>query len=460
MATHHRGRAGRGNQAVGGSRGPARYRRTRAASAQVLLVAVLMGACENPLAPVSCGSIPEQTVPEGKSVSLRVCFNDENGDPVSLSAKSSNRSVLTVSVAGRTLTVTGEGPGKATVTVTARDPGGSVGTVSFPVWVPMVVRLTDDGYYPAWSPDGGRIDGGRIAFVGVSRDYSYELYVMNAYGGDVTRLTGTSTLHGYGYRNPPVWSPDGSRIAFQTDFHSDNAEIYVINADGSGETNLTNNPGRDANPAWSPDGGRIAFESDRDGNSEIYVINADGSGVTNLTNTPGDSERFPAWSPDGSRIVFDSYRDRSGEIYVMNADGSGATNLTNTPGDSEHSPAWSPDGSRIVFLSYRGDGHHGVYVMNADGSGETRLMNIKASGSNSRPAWSPDGSRIAFHSARNGSLELSVMNADGTGAANLSVGGFHSWSPDGRRIVFSCESVEAPWIPSICLVNLSEVWHR
>lgn len=36
MATHHRGRAGRVNQTVGRSRGPARYRRARAAPAQVL----------------------------------------------------------------------------------------------------------------------------------------------------------------------------------------------------------------------------------------------------------------------------------------------------------------------------------------------------------------------------------------------------------------------------------------
>ena len=144
MATH-RGREGRGNQAVGTFGGPARYRLARAASAQVLLVTVLAGACENPLAPVSCGSVPEQTVlPVGASAHVRVCFTDENGDRVSLSARSSNGAVATVGTSGRTVTVTGIRGGTATVTVTARDPGGLLGTVSFSVWVPAIAQLTDD----------------------------------------------------------------------------------------------------------------------------------------------------------------------------------------------------------------------------------------------------------------------------------------------------------------------------
>jgi Tol biopolymer transport system component len=54
-------------------------------------------------------------------------------------------------------------------------------------------------------------------------------------------------------------------------------EIYVMNANGSGLTRLTNNMAVDGAPAFSPDGSKIAFTSDRDGNYEIYVMNADGS---------------------------------------------------------------------------------------------------------------------------------------------------------------------------------------
>src|SRR3990170_229305 len=68
--------------------------------------------------------------------------------------------------------------------------------------------------------------------------------------------------------------PGTARIAFMSD-RDGNGEIYVMNADGAGLARLTNNLGQDINMDWSPDGTRIAFASNRDGNSEIYVISAD-----------------------------------------------------------------------------------------------------------------------------------------------------------------------------------------
>jgi hypothetical protein len=90
-----------------------------------------------------------------------------------------------------------------------------------------------------------------------------------------------------------AWAQAG-RIAFASN-RDGNFEIYVMNADGSGVTRLTNNPANDW-PSWSPDGKRIAFDSNRDGNFEIYVMNADGSGQTNLTNNQAE-DWGPSWSP-------------------------------------------------------------------------------------------------------------------------------------------------------------------
>ena len=53
----------------------------------------------------------------------------------------------------------------------------------------------------------------------------------------------------------PAWSPDGSRIVFaSTRGESTYSEIYVVNADGRDLQRLTTTPEEDLDPAWSPDG--------------------------------------------------------------------------------------------------------------------------------------------------------------------------------------------------------------
>ena len=182
----------------------------------------------------------------------------------------------------------------------------------------------------------------------------------------------------------PSAAPPLGTIAFVS-ARDGNQEIYVMNADGSGVSRLTNTPATDIDPAWSPDGRRIAFASDGDGTHriyDIYVMNADGSGVTRLTNDPVTAWG-PAWSPDGTKIAFESYRDGNGEIYVMNPDGSAVTNLTHDPADDAW-PAWSPDGAKIAFARENESYKDEIYVMSPDGSGVTRL-----SDSGREPAWKP-----------------------------------------------------------------------
>ena len=68
----------------------------------------------------------------------------------------------------------------------------------------------------------------------------------------------------------PVWSPDGKRIAF-TSSRDGNYEIYLMDAGGGNVRNLTNHPAQDNYAAWSPDGRRLAFISNRDGAYNVYV---------------------------------------------------------------------------------------------------------------------------------------------------------------------------------------------
>jgi len=259
---------------------------------------------------------------------------------------------------------------------------------------------------------------GQIAFTS-NRDGNNEIYVMNADGTGVTRLTDNPADD-----QAPTWSPDGNRIAFAST-RDGNSEIYVMNADGTGVTRLTADPNRDADPAWC--GNRVAFMSDRflPPFPDVYVMNDDGTGVTRLTIANADFDQQPAWSPTCDRIAFTKDPSGNVEIYVMNADGTGVTRLTDSPRDDQD-PAWSPDGTRIAFASRRDSDQppvplevREIYVMNADGSGATRLTHMNTSTWNVNPTWSADGSQIAFQSHRDGNNEIYIMNADGTGVTRL-----------------------------------------
>ena len=268
------------------------------------------------------------------------------------------------------------------------------------------------------------------------RDGNAEIYVMDADGGNQQRLT----------NNPdgdwePSWSPDGKRIVFRSnrDGHVHfihglpTYEIYVMDADGGNQQRLTNNPNDDRSPSWSPHGKRIVFVSDRDRfknddlviTYEIYVMDADGGNPQNLTNDLND-DYSPSWSPDGKRIVFSSRRDGhfigevgiTEEIYVMDADGKNQQRLTENR-KNDWTPSWSPDGKRIAFASDRkGDFvNFEIYVMDADGGNQQRLTENRVDDKWS--SWSPDGKRIAFYSLRDGNAEIYVMDADGGNPQNL-----------------------------------------
>ena len=229
-------------------------------------------------------------------------------------------------------------------------------------------NLTNNPSYdtsPSWSPDGKR-----IAFDS-NRDgrFNFEIYVIDTDGRNLQRLTNNPDPNGHPDDRYPSWSPDGKRIVFSARreghvVHNRDItyEIYVMDADGGNEQRLTDNRNNDWYPAWSPDGKRIAFMSDRKGdavNFDIYVMDADGGNLQNLTNHRG-WDGSPSWSPDGQRIVFNSDRDgpRNYEIYVMDADGGNLQNLTNHP-VSDAGPAWlnspfsvSPGGKQFTMWGW------------------------------------------------------------------------------------------------------------
>jgi len=255
-------------------------------------------------------------------------------------------------------------------------------------------RLTTGvrGWEPTWSPDRSEILFASDLHGGGQADE--EVYVMDADGSNVRRLTNTPGDSTSSWAAD--WSPDGQKIVFMSNRGgsppgSDGNDLYVMNADGSNLRRLTRAHGWNATPAWSPDGEHIAFASDREdkGNAGIWLIAPDGTGPRRLNALGGR----PSWSPDGKKIAFMSNRidrdDGGFEIYVMDADGTNIQRLTHRPGPDSH-PDWSPDGSEIVFAFY-GEGNTGtgeevgIYVIGAYG---TNLRQLTAGGRNEgHPNW-------------------------------------------------------------------------
>lgn len=200
-----------------------------------------------------------------------------------------------------------------------------------------VRRLTKNGAQdkgPRWSPDGVSI------LIGSPRaaEWNYEIFLLEAEHGDIGVEPVQLTEHG-DTDIEPDWSPDGKRIVWVSN-QDGNFEIYVMDATGENVKRLTDDPDDDKSPAWQPKfGQKIAFSSTRDFNNEIYVMDIDGGNPTNLTND-FNWDDFPEWSPNGSKIAFATLRDGNGEIYVMDDDGGNPTNLTNAEEAFDANPAW------------------------------------------------------------------------------------------------------------------------
>ena len=153
-----------------------------------------------------------------------------------------------------------------------------------------IKRVSD----PQLSPDGRW-----VAFVITGVDKSTnksnsDIWVLPSAGGEPRRLTDSPK-----HDRHPRWSPDGRSIAFESN-RDGKFQLYVMNADGSGVTRITD-AGENRRPYWCPSCyERIVFVSNRDGGAwSTYATNADGSNQVRLTvQLPGSTapDDDPAWT--------------------------------------------------------------------------------------------------------------------------------------------------------------------
>src|SRR5207247_9091326 len=100
-----------------------------------------------------------------------------------------------------------------------------------------------------------------------------------------------------GSNSAPAWSPDGRRLAV-TLSREGGSQIFLLNADGSGLRRLTSSAAIDTVPRFSGAGQWIYFTSDRGGSPQIYRMPAAGGEAHGIT-FEGSYNVTPASTPGG-----------------------------------------------------------------------------------------------------------------------------------------------------------------
>lgn len=197
------------------------------------------------------------------------------------------------------------------------------------------VRITSWGenLQPTFSADGGDV-------IWVRGGSHTDLVMKAADGtGSRTRLTDTRQLDEF----LPAASADGTSIAYSGARGAGDFDIYAIDADGGNRRRLTDSARPELETSWSPDSSRIAFT--RIGGvhptiDDVFVMDADGGNVERLTESPR-ADSVAAFSPEGSRILIVrccwGARERP-RLALIDADGSDLTPLGRFGFDADWQP--------------------------------------------------------------------------------------------------------------------------
>jgi Tol biopolymer transport system component len=242
-----------------------------------------------------------------------------------------------------------------------------------------------DNLSPSRSPDGQW-----VAFT-TNRDGNWEIYIANATGKEINRVTYNTTAADI----DPMWSPTGQYVAYEST-RQGSRDIYMIDINTGDEVQLTNSPANEVNPFWSPDGSKIVYQSDINGLWQIFQVDVASKQITQLSDGKGN-DLNPQYSADGKTIAFRSYRDTMDKslLYVVNADGTNAK-LISDPKANAFNQVWSPDSKMLAYQS-DATGNGDIYVYQLGSAATTQVTNTNVP--DFAPTWKCDSSTLIFSSA-------------------------------------------------------------
>ncbi len=159
------------------------------------------------------------------------------------------------------------------------------------------------------------------------------------------------------------------RILFNTNI-AGSQDIYIMNADGSNVKRLTHHPAQEYYPHLSPDGKRITFTSDQPVAREVlaslpcdpkypisdwrkrqlpkdlvWIMNSDGSGKKPLV--MGDMAH---WSPDGKFIAYRiTLKPRKYKLAILDLEKNTETVISHPNLKAMGMPCFSPNGKSLII---------------------------------------------------------------------------------------------------------------
>lgn len=354
----------------------------------------------------------------------------------------------------------------------------------------VATRLTiNDGEerFPRFSPDGSL-----IAFTGYY-DGNPDVYVMNKYGGEITRVT-----YHPGYDEVIGWHPGKNKIIFSANRgdYPGYLQLFLIAPDGTGLEKLILHEA--ARGSFSPDGTQIAYNKVSRENrtwkrykggtaQDVYIYDLESDEEINISNFEG-TDRMPMWI--GDKVYFTSDRDRVLNIYSADPQSGKIEQLTYHTEYDVRRPDFG--GDRIIYelggelavldltnnkttklnIEIRADmpearpylkevkenitgfdcspgGERAVIVARGEifsvpvKEGPTRNLTSSSGARDKNAAWSPNGKYIAYISDKSGEYNVYIIDQAGQEEA-IRLTDFHKgylhtlrWSPDSRKLAFT-----------------------
>ncbi len=179
--------------------------------------------------------------------------------------------------------------------------------------------------------------------------YFGEIYIMDADGGNQTRLTATP-----GYDGGPFFSADGERIIWRR-FDEDgmNADVYTMRVDGADVRRLTDFGSMSWAPYFHPSGEYAIFASNKYGfsNFELFLVDVAGKREPVRVTHADGFDGLPVFSPDGASLSWTSNRTGSGASQLFLADwdhAAAVTALAASPSRGATSPPPDDAESRLM----------------------------------------------------------------------------------------------------------------